>query len=327
MYCLLKWTVEGTIISGYNELLMLENEQDNLRKRLIAYTFTYERLIKSLPYLAAIIIGLFLYFIAVGVGQKYRDLLINISAAFIAIPFLYLFYETVQSFSHKKLNKEIFDYAKMQIDRELLSILNQLQKIVYTLEKKDFSDIAISRFLSLKKEQIENYLKENKYLGFQVFKNWKISERDLHELLKNPYILGKLEDRQIISIIKVVKSLRALEEIQKIDVLYTETEQKAKEYKVLSGVEMNSINNQFPDRHLLLKYLSEDKFVVYDFGDIPKYNLEKCLTYYEINHKLVKLYAEVIFELLSNINCWLNATGSEFVIDTKMFRTRGKFIA
>jgi len=105
-------------------------------------------LLKSIPYLAAIITGGIFYFIATCLVANLHDLLINIAAAFFAIPLLYFFYETTKSFSHKKLNKEIYDYAKMLVDRELLSVLNQLQKIVYTLEEKDFSNEAINNFLS-----------------------------------------------------------------------------------------------------------------------------------------------------------------------------------
>lgn len=283
-------------------------------------------LLRLLPYLAAISTGGFFYFLATFLNVKFYDLLINIAAAFFAIPLLYFFYEKSKSFSHKRLNKEIFDYAKMQTDRELLSILNQLQKIVYTLEEKDFSSKAISNFLSLKKEEIENLFKNNKYLGFQVFKHWEVSEKGLHELLKNPFILEKMEDEQIISIIAVLKSLRVLETIQRIDSLYVETKEVAKGYKVQGGIDINLENKKLPDRYMLLKYSAKNKFVVYDFGDIPKYNLEKCLKYYKINNKLLNFYAKVILDLINNINNWLKATGLEFIIDTEMFKKRSKHV-
>jgi len=283
-------------------------------------------LLRLLPYLAAISTGGFIYFLATFLNVKFYDLLINIAAAFFAIPLLYFFYEKSKSFSHKRLNKEIFDYAKMQTDRELLSILNQLQKIVYTLEEKDFSSKAISNFLSLKKEEIENLFKNNKYLGFQVFKHWEVSEKGLHELLKNPFILEKMEDEQIISIIAVLKSLRVLETIQRIDSLYIETKEVAKGYRVQGGIDINLENKKLPDRYMLLKYSAKNKFVVYDFGDIPKYNLEKCLKYYKINNKLLNFYAKVILDLINNINNWLKATGLEFIIDTEMFKKRSKHV-
>ncbi len=283
-------------------------------------------LLKSIPYFATIITGGIFYFLAISSSEEPYDLLINISAAFFTIPLLYFFYETAKSFSHKKLNREIFNYAKMQADRELLSILNQLQKSVLTLDEKDFSNKAVSQFLSYKRKDIEEKLKGNLFLGFQVFKHWEVSEKSLHELLKNPFILEKMEDEQIISIIGILKSLRTLEAIQEIDELYTETEEQAKGYKVISGSEMNPENKNFSDRYLLLKHVAEDKFIVHDFGDIPKYNLDKCLTYFKVNEKIIITYAEVIFDLLKDINKWLDTTGKEFVIDTKMFRTRGKHI-
>lgn len=280
--------------------------------------------LKSLPYLIAIITGGIFYFLAIGLEQKFYDLLINIAAAFFAIPLLYFFYEIAKSFSHKKLNKEIFDYAKMQIDRELLSILNQLQKIVYTLEEKDLSNEAINKFLTLQRNQIADQMKKNNYLGFQIFKHWEMSEKGLHELLKNSFILEKMEDEQIISIIKILKSLRALEAIQKVEDIYIYTNQKAKGYKIQSGIEMNPENKKFSDRYILLKYLTDDRFIVYDFGDIAKYNLEKCLNYYKINNKFMIPYSAVVFDLLAEINNWLNITGNEFVVDTKMFKMRNK---
>ncbi len=280
-------------------------------------------LLKTLPYLVALIIGFILYFLS-SLNIKLHDLIINIATAFIAIPLLYFFYETVKSFSHKKLNKEIIDYAKMLVDREFLSVLNQLQKIVYSLEKKEFSSKAINNFLSLKKEILENQLSTNKYLGFQVFKHWEISEKALQELLKNPFILEKMEDEQIIAIISVLKCLRELDSAQKINELYIDTHEVAQGYKLESGKDMNPENKEFPDRYILLKHLSKDEFIVDDFGDIPKYNLVKCLKYYKINTKLLSYYIEIIFVLITGINSWLKVTGFEFIIDTKMFRIHGK---
>lgn len=280
--------------------------------------------LKSIPYFAAAITGLIFYFLASFLGTKFYDLFINISAAFFSLPLLYFFYETAKSFSHKKLNKEISDYAKMQVDRELLSILNQLQKIVFTLEEKDFSNKEINKFLANSRGEIENKLQNNIYIGFQIFKHWGISEKGLNDLLNNLFILDKMEDEQIISIVIILKSLTELELIQKLDGLYTETGEMVKGYKVQSGIELSLENKKLPDRHLLLKLLSEDKFIVCDFGDIPKYNLDKCLKYFKVNKQMCKIYTEAIFNLLSGINRWLDVTGLEFVIDPKMFKPGGQ---
>ena len=91
------------------------------------------------PYSACLIVGLVLYVVGTKLAENLKALLLNIAAAFVAIPFLYLIYEVTQKASQKKLNKELFDYAKMQIDREILSVINQLAKIVHPYEARDFS--------------------------------------------------------------------------------------------------------------------------------------------------------------------------------------------
>jgi len=183
-------------------------------------------LLKILPYLSSILAGVLFYLLGMQ-SKKFRDLFINISAAFIAIPLIYLFHQTVEKYSKKKLNKEIINYAKMHIDREVLSLINQLSKMVYPIEERDFTLKSINKFLSLKRDDLKKIISKKEYLGFQVFKKWDVSENNLHEILKNPYILNKLEDEQIITIIQLLKSIRYLEQIQKIKDLCVETEKKS----------------------------------------------------------------------------------------------------
>ena len=175
----------------------------------------YKKIIGSIPYITTIITGIVIYILAGITHGKFSELLVNIAASFFAIPLLYLFYEKARAFSHERLHKEIFDYAKMQVDREVLSIINQLKKTVLTIEDDNPTIKTVNEFLSNKKEDLVRELRTNKYIGFQVFKNWEISEKTLHDLLKNPFVLEKMKDEQIISVIGILKSLRDLEEIQK----------------------------------------------------------------------------------------------------------------
>lgn len=123
-----------------------------------------------MPYLVAITSGIFFYLLSVFLSVIFNELFINIAATFFAIPLLYFLYEKSRSYFHRRLNKEIFDYAKMQVDRELLSILNQLQKMVYTAKGKGLSKEAYKNFLSTGLEELRKQLKDNKYLGFQFLK-------------------------------------------------------------------------------------------------------------------------------------------------------------
>jgi hypothetical protein len=276
--------------------------------------------LKIAPYFISILVGFILYFIGLNLSENIRGLFTNLSAAFLAIPLIYLFYQVAQNLAKKRLNKEIFDYAKMQVDREVLSIINQLNKVVYPLEEKDFSETGIRSFLSLEKDKLKEVLARNEYLGFQVFKKWEVSEEKLHDMLNNSYLLARLSDDQIISIISIIKELVYLEMIQKNGDLYIETGKKATSYKIVAGKELSEDNIKFPGRYLLLQDLGHDKSLVADFGDFPLYNVDKLLYYFTINERYLEGYAEGIFQLIMDINNWLDLTGREFVIDNRMFR-------
>lgn len=276
--------------------------------------------LRVFPYLTSILAGLLFYLIGIRLNENFKGLFVSISATFLAIPFIYLFYQVAQKFSKKKLNKEISDYAKMQIDREILSIINQLSKVVYPLEERDRTLKGIDNFLSIKGGNIKENISKKEYFGFQVFKKWDVSESNLHEILRNPYILSKLEDEQIIAVIQLIKSIRQLEQVQKIKDLYIKTDKTASSFKIVSGKDLNERNVEFPDRYLLLKGLGDKKFLVLDFGDFPQYSIDKLLQIFKIADKYIDIYADAIFDLISEINNWVNLTGEEFLVDTKMFR-------
>ena len=236
-----------------------------------------KKLLKASPYFVAILAGFIFYYIGLKLNGNIRSIFISVSATFFAIPLIYLFYQISQNLSKKRLNREIFDYAKMQVDREILSIINQLHKMVYPLEEREFSETGIRNFLSIEKPNLTGILSKNEYLGFQVFKKWEVSEEHLHDILKNSYILTRLNDDQIISILSIIKSLRYLESIQKGEKLYSGIEKEATSYRIIAGKELNEDNVKFPDRYLLLKDLGDNKSLVADFGDFPKYNKSKLL--------------------------------------------------
>jgi len=277
---------------------------------------------KALPFVASIIAGLLFYLLSCQLSSNLKDLFINISAAFFAIPSLFLFYELAKEFSNRKLNKEIHDYLKMQVDREILSVLNQLIKIVYDYNAVEFSSKGVSNFLNLNEGELETQVRNHKLLGFRVLKNWDASEDNLHELLKNNFVIARADNDKIISMIRVIKVIRNIEQIQRMDDLYVEIEggEADKEYKIVHGVDLNEEDTEYPNRYLLLRKLEGDKSVVQDFGDFPKYKVKNMLKYFVLNEKYFEIYPEIIYDLMREINIWLDLTGGEFLIDTKMFR-------
>ncbi|CCU79640.1 hypothetical protein HSACCH_01477 [Halanaerobium saccharolyticum subsp. saccharolyticum DSM 6643] len=277
-------------------------------------------LLKILPYVASITVGAILFFISGNLVGDLKVLFLSLSASFWSIPLIYLFYNLTKKISHKKLNKEVFDYAKVKIDTEMLSILNKLLKIVYPYKYHDFSFSGINNFLSLDQKQIENMLSEYNYIGFQIFKRWDFSENKFNDILENPYILNKLEDNQIIAIIQIIKSLRSLELLHKEESIYENNLEEVSNHKIISGKELNENNTEHPERLVLLKNIQDNNFLVQDFGDFKNKNKDNLLKLFSVKDKHLETYSKAIFHVVTKINKWVEVSGNEFIIDSKMFK-------
>ncbi|MDQ7815872.1 MAG: hypothetical protein RDU14_02520 [Melioribacteraceae bacterium] len=278
-------------------------------------------ILKILPYLMSFAFGLVLYVIAIKLSEDAKSLFINISSAFISIPLLYLIYELTQQASKKKLNKEIFEYAKMNIDKEFLNICHQIIKLIYPYERQNKSFEGIKVLLNVTMNDIKNEFEKSKYVGFQVLKNWYVNENKIQKLIDSTFILGKLSDDQVISIIDVLKNVRAIQNLYRdIDDLFVFSEDKIKGFKIESGLKINSENSEYPDRILLLKEIANNQFQVFDYGDFEKFKTPKLLLQCELNPKYVNLFSEVVYDTLTSINYWLDETGIEFLIDTRMYK-------
>lgn len=109
------------------------------------------------PYLICVIAG-----IAILIGAYYTkgltsDLLINMAAAFFVIPAVFVLYESTKKASQRRINKELFEYTKMQVDTGLFEILSQVIKSIYPYEAVGVHDKQISSFLNANTGEIKNH--------------------------------------------------------------------------------------------------------------------------------------------------------------------------
>jgi hypothetical protein len=278
--------------------------------------------LKLLPYLVFIVAAYIFFILGNKTNYDIKGLMHGIAGSFLSIPALYLIYELSKNYSQGKLNKELLDYAKMQIDRDLLSIVNQLMKVVLSYEKVNMSPEHIRNFLSQKKNDLIAAIKTNEYLGFQVFKKWSITGRNITKILENSFILQNLDNDQLIAIVELLKEIRSFEFVSKnTDDLYVSIDKNAKGYQIESGKNLNEGNNEYPDRCLLLKHLRGDKFMVRDFGDFALYQKEKLLQIYKVNDQYLDYFSTALFDLICSIKHWLELSDHEFLIDTKLFKS------
>jgi hypothetical protein len=280
-----------------------------LRRGLSARGFFW----KILPYVASICAGVGFYVVAGLVGGKLEALLIHLSAVFFAITLIFLTYELTKDFSHRKLNKEILDYTKAQIDREVFSVMGQVSKMIHTYEQEPTSGTVIGRLPFMSEEDLRSLVSRNRYLGFQLFKSWDASLKYLREILGNSFMARRLDDQQVLHIISMMKGLQGLEDIRESNSPFEAAERKVEGHRIVTGRELSASNVDLPDRLLLLKDMGEGKFVVKDFGDFRQYDKDKLLDVYAIVTAQLDDYVERLWRVISSVRDWIVTTGSRLI--------------
>ncbi len=279
-----------------------------------------------LPFLTSIVSAIILFYFSMEYASgDIKDLLINISATLFAIPIVYSVYELIQNLTKRQLRIEIFDYAKMQIDRNVLSIAFKVMNILYPPEFKKSTE-NVNKLLQLNKNQIRILLREEKKIGFQILKNLEVDKDELDNFLKNPYILKNMEDNQIIQILDMLKKTINYNQILVLHNLFKESNKKSKDYIVNKGINMNVNNKKYPNRYLLLKPVKNDYFMVISFGDFSERHTNNLLTYYSISDEHIEQYVDIIYNLITSIKKWVQLTNNELIIDPLQFRMRETMI-
>jgi len=276
-----------------------------------------------IPYSICIIAFFILYFLGLKFNNDVKSIIHGVAGTFLSIPLLFMLYELSKNYSSRKLNVVLYDYAKMQIDRDILSLINQLMKIILPYENIILNPKSVRAFLSYSEQGIVDILSNSNYFGFQILKKWNVTENNITTVLENPFILQHLENDHIIKIIELLQSIKSFSSVLKnSEDLYDNTGKSITGFKIEKGTNLNPENNIFSERYLLLKHLDKDKYIVQDFGDFQLFNIDKLLNTYRINSKYLSVYSSSIFSLITNVKEWIELTGNELIIDPEMFKSK-----
>ena len=271
---------------------------------------------KIIPFLSSLLLGILFLVFSFYLNNKFQNFVQGISASLIAIPFVFLGYGCVRHISQKHLKHELFEFAKMQIDTELIGILHNFYKIFFSLESKIDTDL-LERMIHIKRNALYSHLSSHEFLGFQINKSFRIRLSKIDTILHNGYFLKYVDDDQIIALIRLYRTLNAWNAL--LSQLHEEcfycSGKSTDEYQIVSSSEKCN-------RLILLKKRDETTGVVCDFRDFENFDDEKLLCFYKIKPDFLQLFTNYIVELFENINDWIELTGKEFLMNPQEFRFR-----
>lgn len=286
--------------------------------------FTKYRLLKFIPYIIALIIAIIFYLLSFKTDDHLSNLLINLSASFVAIPLILIFIDQIRGNIDKKLKKELFEYAKKNIDNDILSSIAYINRLFnFPIVPTDSPFLkSIASILNFNEGMVKEVVNSIKPLGFQLYKDWGETEKYFSDALKNPLAIQIFDTEQITTLIQLLKEIQNFETDLNDNNNFKFINDLSEKYEIVKGTDINFRNVTFPNRWILLEKTSKkDEHIVRDFGDFDEYHKDKLLNQYELTENGKNEISTNIIRIIELVNKWLSLTGNEFIFDSKRFRT------
>lgn len=157
---------------------------------------------RLIPYLSLVIANLLIFIVSREIiNIEIKNVLTNVYSNGIFFFIAYLFYDIIQQIILNKEKRYLKDYINNKIANDIFVSLYYLKKIIhgYNLDSNTLDNIF--GIINYSKKEIENSIKNQNYLGFQIFKN--INE--VHELFQ-----GILNDNLILKYSNHIDSINIL---------------------------------------------------------------------------------------------------------------------
>lgn len=278
------------------------------------------KLLKRFPYSLALLAGLLFYLAASLTSGDLSGLLLNISASLVTIPVVIFTYEAIKEKIAKESNHDVSQYVKMNIDRELLSLLNRVSPLVIGTPTPGLNKVL--KLLAMNEASMRKVLDDYTPLAFYLATDWSHSEDKIAELLANGVVYNDLsiEDRNIF--IRLIGAIRSLE-FATDPRFYMASGGPVTRYKIVKGNEIDPTIT-LENRYLLMaKTKKSNEFAVAAFNDINrgKYRID-LLTPMKPNNEGKAMMTGCVVEVLECISAWMDSRGNEFILDSRNFRAK-----
>lgn len=259
---------------------------------------------RIIPYISLGLVSIIVLIISKLVANgEVKNILLSVFSNSVFFFLAYLFYDLIRQRILNREKRYLVDYIKNKISNDIFVALYFLKKIIhgYNLDSNTLGNIF--NIVNYKKNEILNSVKNQNYIGFQIFKNTDEVRSLFGEALNDNLILKYSSHVDSICILRIANNLARLESILKNENNFNKCAESGIEFTVVNGKEINPDND---DKFLLLKKTAHsNRFVVYDSGFFEKEKIDKLLNRFVFKEDSAIEVANLLFETFSLMKHWL----------------------
>lgn len=253
---------------------------------------------RTIPYISLAVVSLVIFIVSKFISDsQIENILVNVFSNAIFFFIVYLFYDIIKELLLVKERKYLDDYIKNKLSNDIFVALYYLKKIIhgYNLETNTLKNIF--SIVNYSKTEINNSVKNQSFIGFQIFKNTDEVRSLFADALNDNLILKYSSHVESINLLRIVNNLVKLESILKNELNYDKSAEKGIEFEVVNGKVINPLND---DKYLLMKKtLYNNRFVVYDSGFFGKEKVDFLLNRYILKENFSEEVSNILFEIFS----------------------------
>ena len=195
------------------------------------------------------------------------------------------------------------DYIKNRISNDVFVALYFLKKIIhgYNLDTNTLKNIY--DMVNYSANEILSSVRNQSYLGFQIFKNTDEVRSLFRDAINDNLILKYSEHHDSINILRIANNLARLESLLKKESNFEQCAESGIEFMAVNGKKINPENDE---KYLLLKKTAHsNKFVVYDSGFFEGEKDEKLIHRYVLKEPCAIEISNLLYQTFGLMRYWL----------------------
>lgn len=256
--------------------------------------------LRILPYVISLVVGAIIFaFVEYIEDANWQNLVLNISAGLISVPFVFICYEFIKNISEGKIRNKVRDYVKFHSEKMFFSFLKYIYTWFYPTEKTSIvlDRAKVQRLLDLEVQDIEKMLTEKALLGFFIYKDMASVITNLSDILKDKNINEYVNDSEMIHFMDIFRNSTLIVR-ETVDFIM-----------VGKNESLNVEREDNPHNPMYVLYF--DKIRI-DSGDFVDDETSKLLLYFKVPTELIELLSHQIYDLLDDINDLTKIMGIDY---------------
>ncbi len=245
--------------------------------------------LRILPYVISLFVGALIFGIVDYISNPdWQNLILNISAGLISVPFIFICYELVKSISEQKIKTKVRTYVTYHSTKGFLSFLKYFYTWFFPTKNKSITltDENIEKILNLTISDIEKMLSEKILLGFFIYKDISEDIRSLSAIVKNNNLTEYITDTEMIHIINILQNITLIR-------------REIIDFMVVGKDKTLKIKKDNNPHNFELKLFYKNTRI--DNGFFDNSTSERLLEYFKVPTETIEILSNQIHNLISDI--------------------------